>query len=118
MREIKFRAWDEENKQFFNIARYDFVDNTIYSHLFACEGYLGEDLEIMQYTGLEDENGHEIYEGEIMLDGHNEELGVVEFEEGQFRITFGNVSTPLFECNDTLNIIGNIYENADLLEAE
>ena len=35
MREIKFRAWDKEDKKMFNIARFDFADNTVYSHLFA-----------------------------------------------------------------------------------
>ncbi|UVT34812.1 hypothetical protein [Staphylococcus phage vB_SauM-V1SA20] len=63
---LKFRAWDEESQRMFNIDRFDFADYTVYSHLFACEGYLGENLEIMQSTEVKDVNGNDIYMKEIL----------------------------------------------------
>lgn len=112
MRDIKFRAWDKENEEMINVARFDIVDYTVYRHLFACDGYLAEDLEIMQYTGLLDKNGCEIYEGDIMT-SQSENVKVV-FSEGCFLVMSDTHYENLFEFTDE-EVIGNIYNNPDLI---
>ena len=110
MREIKFRAWDKEDKKMFNIARFDFADNTVYSHLFACDGYVGESLEIMQFSGLKDKNGISIYEGDILIDRHEEETGEAVFENGSFFWETETFTQLLGEINDEIEVIGNVHE--------
>ena len=122
MREIKFRAWDKDSKKMFKIARFDFSDYTIYSHLFACDGYLGESCEIMQYTGLKDNNGVEVHFNDIVEDEYGHRYEVV-FEgdclrcNGISRIRGGHKPKNRW-FGRGLNIIGNIYENPVLLERE
>ena len=92
-------------------------------------------VEVMQYTGLNDENGKEIYEGDIiefsydMFVGNFDTFvakGKIVFEEGAFYVeVFENERTTkdeaylLYSINlDTIEVIGNIYENPDLVKEE
>ncbi|MEK8206987.1 YopX family protein [Paenibacillus sp. FSL L8-0696] len=71
------------------------------------------DFELMEYTGLKDKNDQEIYEGYILLWEHKG-LSVkvkVRFKDGMFLA--GDM--PLYDCLDE-EIIGNIYENPELIE--
>ena len=131
MREIKFRAWDEE------------LETMVYSHeltggveydchpVRAINIILNEDdysCEFMQYTGLKDKKGHEIYEGDI-LKGARKESVVVSYSNGAFGFTylgrnsFYNDKKALFfrflgEVDiHSLKVIGNIYENPELLDS-
>jgi len=120
-REIKFRAWvwDKNNK--------DLVPKMIYQIgemanglpiLKDFEQYSG--LELMQYTGLKDKNGKEIYEGDIISDGVSKSL----IAKNLFHNNFGIVDLPLQEqCREfdveylkKCGVIGNIYENPNLLK--
>jgi uncharacterized phage protein (TIGR01671 family) len=131
MREIKFRAWDSYNKKMlyrgFLILAHGIVDT--YSHCVdtlccgAQEYGLTRDKSIdrkyvMQYTGLKDKNGKEIYEGDIIqADGmYNDQII---FQDGGFNLKAGDEGLNLWyqlEEYGNFEVIGNIYENPELLE--
>ena len=114
MREIKFRAWDKESKRIFNIARFDFADHTVYSHLFACDGYLAENLKIMQYTGLTDKNGTEIYEGDIIT--YESVYGGIKTDYVEFNAGSFNPSQVVgWGVHRSVEVIGNKYEHPHLI---
>jgi uncharacterized phage protein (TIGR01671 family) len=116
MREIKFRVWRVDK----NIM---YPPSTIWKmNLFGC--VFSDELILMQYTGLKDKNGKEIYEGDVVKVLRNDSfrpfVSEVFFSGGCFGVAFYH---PLDKQHqfEYLNywdceIIGNIYENGDLLE--
>lgn len=132
MNNLKFRAWDKKLKLLGDVSYIDFNSKKIIYHNGFVNYYVNfEDVEIMQSTGLKDKNGKEIFEGGIIncgylfngspfdeLDEYEEEKGVVKFVNCGFNIKFKN-DTNLFidimeSCED-IEVIGNIYENKELL---
>ena len=123
MREIKFRVWDESKKVMLSqVGSWYFNDeyNEIAFHMndvtFSDRKY----LKLMQYTGLKDRNGKEIYEGDIIRDNDGF-LWVVYFEDGMYCAKGGEYETIeyLIEfCPEWCEVIGNIYEHSHLLEAK
>ncbi|HLR91937.1 MAG TPA: YopX family protein [Atopostipes sp.] len=75
-------------------------------------------FKLVQNTGLKDKSGAEIYEGDIGYDNHFGCYGVVKFDEGAFIYNWVGISEDLFEATDDVEIVGNIYENPELLEGE
>lgn len=139
MREIRFRAWDKINKLMSPVGRVDFGKSAlIYQPLGMTEDgdveWDGADialdnLELMQFTGLLDKNGKEIYEGDIV----RSEYGVgydtkmyPSFTNGThrvniFEVKFEDCSYNLSKPHDgnfdkEFEIIGNIYENPELIK--
>jgi len=108
MREIKFRAWDKEKKEMIYFGIYD-----------TDEGYLIQKqifldcLPIMQYTGLHDRRGKDIYFGDIVMDT----------ELGNYKMVVDDVWVAhkiidMNKCNSTMGgviIVGNIYESPEVL---
>lgn len=138
MREIKFRAWDEINEvmhhdfQFIKSgdegndwvifksdkhAKYDeYIKNPFFS----------QQLKVMQYTGLTDKNGVEIYEGYV-VDVQDEGYpfvkswnGIVKMIDGSWLIENmqGDDGEYLFNEERDVEVIGNIYEHKHLLGGE
>lgn len=119
-RVIKFRAWDKRD-------RLMFTENVLLQ--FKLNTPLGnvipESIELMQFTGLFDKNSKEIYEGDFA--DHNGILYECVFEEGMFNFRchtwrddgLGESSRIpddlVCNINEVVKVIGNIYENGDLL---
>lgn len=115
----KLRAWDKELKMMCDVLKIDFGNRTLfYRHwLYGVSREIDlSEVIVMQSTGLKDNDGIEFYEKDIVRNIDSEELGVVEYDEGQFRVSYNGVSEQLWEIDKDLQIIGNIYENPELLE--
>lgn len=117
MREIKFRAWDKLNKEMFNVEFIDFQKKQVYRDVVSYRKF--NDVELMQYTGLKDEYGDEIYEGDIVT-LHNSRYKVIfNSEEARFVLRYDEFEMEIpftNNNNERMEIIGNIYENPELME--
>jgi uncharacterized phage protein (TIGR01671 family) len=146
MREIKFRAWafdswaellpkeewDKERTPKYKgkwsmceVYTYHVRKNKVRVH--TGRGFdkcmdieIGELCTLMQYTGLKDKNGKEIYEGDVIVTrlnspDNNEESLVVEFADGSFKLKKEN-TYYYFPFLLNVEVIGNIYENPELLD--
>lgn len=117
MRTIKFRAWNPELKKMSKPFSFGQILNFWDTNFKSLE----PDKEIvMQFTGLHDKNGKEIYEGDIVLQQTNngKKPYEVKFDFGCFYAGFHNgsstkVSPKLIQKNS--EVIGNIHENTELL---
>ena len=126
MREILFRGIRCDNQQwiygYLTSQFKKYTEGEMLSYIKGNEFGTGEHLvkteTVGQYTGLKDKNGNKIFEGDICLYGDS--IGVVEFDEddGMFTFTFDITTCTNFGIiwSSELEIIGNVYENPELLE--
>lgn len=113
-REIRFRAWNEVSEKMLNWN--EFL-NTNMKNTFISPESTG--LILMQYTGLHDKNGKEIYEGDVVkIKYRDEDIGKVIYEHNGFSIDVTNMNKNYGRVsfvNNFMEVIGNIYDNPELL---
>lgn len=143
-REIKFRAWHKVK----NIMVYDNEDDT-YGYWDGCRnsnvGMINtilnsqyyKEYKFMQYTGLRDKNGKEIYEGDIVKITEKEKISkhkvismkpiIADIEWSEEYLTYTLITTSVKDAFESLTdyldecdieVIGNIYDNPELLGGE
>lgn len=132
MRELKFRAFIKWAKLILEVESIDFKRKRVYCKTELgkpnpCDFYNFDDIELMQYTGLKDKNGVEIYEGDICrcwggaeFNGYYEynKIYEVKWQGSGFEMViddcgYGWNYSSGFEY---IEVIGNIYENPELLK--
>ena len=142
MREIKLRAWDSKEKEMLysdklmDFAQFicDKTDEGISCYAHRGTEWVDEGEEcgerdifdkldnIMQFTGLKDKNGVEIYEGDILR--YFEQLVVVEYNNDRFALRwlakncYYREDLEYWATKQKIEVIGNIYQNPELLEQE
>ncbi len=104
---IKFRAWDLYNEKMIELGDLESI-------------YLSKDLdfanyEVMQYTGLKDKNGKEIYEGDILKCLDVSYLGDYEGNLIVFDSTNSYIGMSVELSSYRFKVVGNIYENPNLI---
>jgi len=118
MREIKFRAWDYTSQ----IMSYSDEEKSLEA-FFASHNKDYDDVVFMQFTGLKDNRGCEIYEGDVLLcddsnEDHEEFRTKVWFCNGQFLTQHYGfpVHSWCSKKESWCEVIGNIYENPELIK--
>lgn len=116
----KFRAWFKNKKVMSEVKKINFWSEELDTGAF--EGKSLEDVELMQATGLFDKNGTEIFEGDILadVDESGDELVYlyVIYKDGKFMAVENEERgyfADLVDCATYHSVVGNIYENAELL---
>ena len=141
MREIKFRAWDEDIEAFIPLqewieelkkTKYRILGNEFVSNFKNLPNLIialnGPNVKIMRYTGIKDINNIEICKGDIVSFYNDEEYklkptnAIVIYEAGAFMLKHKKLGKEYLGEIDIENmcvkVIGNIYENPELLEVE
>ena len=114
VRDIKFRAWDKIYNQMFTVKSLH-IDNLVVRSN-SLTFYSLDDINLMQYTGLKDKNGVEIYEGDLIRGPFD--FGPAGYSYITSEVCFDKEQGYQWEywLLEELEVIGNIYENKELLE--
>ena len=122
MRELKFRAWDKQEKQMMKVSAISLENKEIGVKDFRTYHFFRiKNIELMQYTGLKDKNGTEIYEGDVVKVEGDGEIYRVEWIYSGFGLEprYNSPHYPILgnvKLRKKIEVIGNIHENPELLE--
>ena len=133
MREHKYRAWDKNLEFMIDPAFLSLDGNGLIAvfyencddeeSLWVTDPIILENIELLEYTGLKDKSGTEIYEGDIVKYPHDPHSCIVQWQElgavgWSLKPTGGDTAWTQYGMNshDELEVIGNIYENPELLK--
>lgn len=130
----KFRAWDKETQTMLDVPLIDFKKNVLVGEHWEFGEIIFinfDDIHLMQSTGLFDKNGKEIFEGDILKVANNDsswfEVVKYDHEKAMFiskevNLKYEVPETPLYDLFSPylfkVEVIGNIWENRDLLGVE
>ena len=121
----RFRAWDKELQTMLDVSLIDFKKRVLVGEhwKFGETNFMSfDDIKLMQSTGLVDKNGKEIFEGDVLGTKDGLLNGVVEYRSDLGMFVNSLIRYNNFErlCNvaSDREIIGNVYENPDLLEVK
>lgn len=122
MREIKFRAFIKSTKEIVDVEWIDFINKQITYHRIDFKGFglvstaSFEEIELIQYTNLNDRNGKEIYEGDIVKIGDYPPYEVIVNDFSMIHCIDNELEQEeLFRYHKNCRVIGNIYEHPHLL---
>lgn len=128
-REIKFRAWDKDEKRMLEVYRIGFdgpIDGAqVYCYLDdrGAKGskecfYDGDGLTLEQFTGLKDSDGDDIYENDLVLLDPDDPPYQVIFDEGKFELSndYLRLVYDLSEEHMDCEIVGNVHTDGDLID--
>ncbi|CAH9016470.1 putative ORF029 [Vibrio phage 120E34-1] len=132
-RVIKFRAWNKEESRMIDLNGFEIAfkgmqkEGEVTAAIEQGNIYMydADDVEIMQFTGLTDKDGVDIYEGDIVKSDYYEpefrELAVIGYDEFEMRFCFNNQFGDLNGEQDAfkygnLEVISNIHQNPELLK--
>lgn len=140
VREIKFRVYDQKLAMMFDVAQLDWplgltirgVKGDSGGEQFVTRGYIGKNymdkkrFALMQYTGLKDKNGKEIYEGDLIMITdpfiNQEAIGVAKIVfsydyVGGWVAEHGDEHLNIGTRTHMVSVVGNIYENPELINS-
>lgn len=116
MRTIKFRAWDKYEKKWVPVNFGFDIDNT--GFMYPVDTRPPTDLVLMQFTGLFDRNGKEIYESDIVeIKDKGNITQQSSYDMYEVRWVNDN-SWNISNRKDVYEVIGNIYSNPELLQSQ
>lgn len=122
----KFRAWHKEFKKMQDVIQINFekeqvwlLHNEMLTRIYA-SGHEFHEVALMQWTGLQDKNGKDIYAGDILSVPCDEwEVGVVKYDKefASWNVDIIGIGEDmLYSESSKSEVIGNIYENSDLIK--
>lgn len=119
-REIKFRAWNKKDKVMVDVAAMNFGPSgfcSLIEDADDAELQLADSYELMQYTGLKDKNGREIYEGDIVKNEYGKAMDI-QYDPRSAAFGIGDYYFGTIGSGKILEVIGNIFEDKQLLEGK